>query len=125
MIFNKNGGRIPDGGGVAYQFTQKGVIRLDVPAAKTDAFEEAVIESGADDYVLADGFGIIYVSPQTLHTVKDAIEASGFPVESAKVERVANTPIEIDETELEKVAKLLDLLDENDDVTNVYTNLAE
>ena len=125
LIFTKNGGRIAEGGGVAYQFTQKGVLRVDLPANQTEAFEEAVIESGADDYTLGDGYAIVYVPAASLHSVKDQIETAGFPVDSAKIERVANSPIEADEETLEKLEKLLDALDENDDVTNVYTNLAE
>lgn len=124
-IFSKNGGRIADGGGVAYQFTQKGVLRADIPTDRIDAFEEAVIESGADDYMLGDDYAIVYVAPANLHVVKEALEKVGFPIESAKIERVANSPIEISDTDIEKVSKLLDVLDENDDVTNVYTNLAE
>jgi len=124
-IFNKNGGRMADGGGVAYQFTQEGVLRLELSSEKKEAFEEAVIESGAEDYVLGEGFAIVYVLVSELHLVKDALEASGFPVDSAKIERVPKTPIELDDETLEKVAQLLDALEENDDVTNVYTNLAE
>jgi YebC/PmpR family DNA-binding regulatory protein len=125
MIFNKTGGRIADGGGVAYQFTQKGVLRLDVSVAQAESFEEAVIESGADDYLMGEGYGIVYVSPQELHTVKDALEAASYPVDSAKIEYVANAPIEVEDEILEKVSRLLDVLDENDDVTNIYTNIAE
>ncbi len=125
LIFTKNGGRMAEGGGVAYQFTQKGVIRMEVPQPKVENFEEVVIEGGADDYLLGDGFGVVFVEGSNLHVVKDEIESKGFVASSATIEFVANTPIEIDDTDLEKVAKLLDLLEDNDDVTNVYTNLAE
>lgn len=125
LIITKNSGRMADAGSVSYQFSQKGVIRLDLPISKQDAFEEAVIESGADDYLLGESFGIVYVASNQLHQVKDALEQVGFPAVSVKIEWVPNTPIEIEETDLEKVAKFLEALDENDDVVNVYTNLAE
>jgi len=125
LIFTKNGGRIPDGGGVAYQFSQKGVIRLDVKPNQADQFEEAAIESGADDYVLGEEFAVVYVESAHLHAVKEALEGVGFAANTATIEYVANSPIEVEEDVLERVAKLLDALEENDDVTNVYTNLAE
>ena len=124
-LFNKNGGRVADGGGIAYQFTQKGVIRLEVAPEKTDAFEEVVIEAGAEDYLLTEEFAVVYMGREEVHKIKDALEAAGFQVESAKIEQVPNVAIEISDEDLEKLSKLLDLFDENDDVSNVYTNLAE
>lgn len=124
-IFNKNGGRMPEGGGLAYQFTQRGVIRLNELSGSNDALEEVIIESGAEDYLLGEGFAIVYTTLHDLHTVKDTLDKAGYVVNSAKIERVATTPIEIEESDMEKVAKLLEVLEENDDVTNVYTNLAE
>ena len=125
QLFNKNGGRMPEGGGIAYQFSQKGVIRLELGLEKIAEFEEIIIENEADDYVIQDQFAVVYLQPSALHIVKDALEVGGFSVDSAKIERVANTPIELGDDEIEKISRLLDLLDENDDVTNVYTNLAE
>ncbi|MEI6477472.1 MAG: YebC/PmpR family DNA-binding transcriptional regulator [bacterium] len=125
-IFNKNGGRMPEGGGIAYQFGQKGVVRADLSDANLDVFEEAVIESGADDYTLGDDFATVYTSIPDLHRVKDELEAKGFKIGSAKIERIPNLPIELaDEEDLEKAFKLIEVLEENDDVTNVFTNLAE
>lgn len=125
LILTKNGGRMPDGGGVAYQFSQRGVLRLAVPEAKTEAFEELVIEQEAEDYLLVDGIAVVYTPLGSVHRLKDSLEAAGFTVESARVERVAHTPIEVSDEDMEKLAKLLDALDDNDDVTNVYTNLSE
>jgi len=124
QIFIKNGGRFAERGGVAYQFKQQGVIRLEVPADKTDTFEEVTIE-GADDYKLQDGFAVVYVPTASLHQLKEAYEAAGLPTESAAIEYVATTPIEVSEEDLEKAAELVGLLEDYDDVTNVYTNLAE
>ena len=125
MIFNKNGGRIADGGGVAYQFTQKGVIRIDLPKNMEGKLEEVVIENGADDYSFGDGYAIVYVDSALLHTLKEFVESAGFKIDTAKIEWVANSTIELADDDLEKLAHLLEVLDENDDVTNVYTNLGE
>jgi len=124
-IFNKNGGRFAEGGGVAYQFTQKGVLRADIPAHQSERFEELVIEGEADDYRLGEGFAVAYVPSAQLHSLKDSLEAAGFTVTSVGVEYVPNTPIEVGDTDLEKAALLIEALEEYDDVTNVYTNLAE
>ena len=124
-IFGKNGGRMAEGGGVAYQFNQKGVIRAGLSVEQAESFELLVIEAGADDYLLGEGYAAVYCQVQQVHPLKEVIETAGFAVSSAKIEWVATTPIELDDLDLEKVAKLLDALDENDDVTNVFTNLAE
>jgi len=100
------------------------VIRVELKAGQDEAFEEAVIESGADDYAVADEFATVYTSIPHLHTVRGLLEGA-YKVTSAAIEYVANSPIEAEDETMEKIAKLLDALDECDDVTNVYTNLAE
>lgn len=124
-ILSKNGGRVADGGGVLFQFNQRGVIRLEVKSSKKDALEEAIIENDAEDYVLGDDFAVVYTAVNGLHTVMNALEAAGFPADSAKVEWVAKSPTEGGDAEMEKVGRLVELLEENDDVTNVFTSLAE
>jgi YebC/PmpR family DNA-binding regulatory protein len=124
LIMGKNGGRMAETG-VAYQFTQRGVLRLDVPVDRTDAFEEALLETEAEDYRLSDEYAVVFVSAVQLHQVKDQLDVAGFAVDSAKIEYVPNSPVEVEESDMERVAKLLEVLESNDDVTNVYTNLAE
>lgn len=125
QLFVKNGGRYAEGGGVAYQFQQRGVVRADVPAAKVEQFEELVIEGGAEDYKLDEGYAVVYTGIGEVHALKDSLEDAGFTVSDAGIEYVATTPIEVDEADLEKVANLVDIIDSHDDVTAVYTNLAE
>lgn len=124
-IFTKNSGRFAEAGGVAYQFTQRGVIRAAVTPANESLFEEAVIEGGADDYQLGEGHAIVYTSVSHLHTLRSSLEAQGIKVDSAAVEYVANAPIEAPDSELEKIATLVEKFEDYDDVTAVYTNLAE
>jgi YebC/PmpR family DNA-binding regulatory protein len=124
-IFTKNGGRYAEGGGVAYQFTQRGVIRTDVPPGTFDKLEEVCIEGGAEDYKLGDDFAVVYTTINELHTLKDQLAGAGFPIQSAEIEYVPNTPIELADEDMEKVMKLVDALEEYDDVTSVYTNIAE
>jgi YebC/PmpR family DNA-binding regulatory protein len=124
-VFNKNGGRFADGGGVAYQFTQRGVIRAELSDGQIEQFEESCIMAGAEDYRLGDGYAVVYTAISDLHTVRDALERDGFSVQSAEIEYVANTPVEVSDEALEKAARLVEALEELDDVTSVYTNIAE
>lgn len=124
-IFAKAGGRLAEGGGIAYQFSQKGVIRTDVPDAQSAKFEEIVIEGGADDYRLGDGHAIVYADPHQLHPLSDNLTQAGFEVRTAEIEWVPNLPVEVDDSSLEKMLNLIEALEAYDDVTNVFTNLVE
>jgi YebC/PmpR family DNA-binding regulatory protein len=124
-LFNKLGGRMPEGGGLAYQFQQTGVIRCEIAADQSDLFERTVIEGGARDYQLGADYAIVYTDSGDLHPLKDALESVGVAVRSAKLERISSQPIEIDESSMEKLSTLLTSLEDHDDVTAVYTNLVE
>ena len=124
-LLNKHGGRFAEGGGVAYQFTQKGVIRLEVSSQAAPQFEELVIEAEAEDYTLEDGFAVVYCPVAEVHTLRAQLEAAGFKVESAELEQVPNSAVEVGDEELEKVAHLVEILEEYDDVTAVYTTIKE
>jgi YebC/PmpR family DNA-binding regulatory protein len=123
LLFIKNGGRFAEGGGVAYQFTSTGVIRL-AYTGDTSNLEELLIEGGADDYELEDGTAVVKVSRDALHPLREQLEQVGYKVDSANVEHVPNTLVELNEEDEEKALKLLDILEGYDDVTAVYTNLA-
>ena len=124
-VFTKNGGRFAEGGGVAYQFTQRGVLRADVAEKDASRFEELVIEGNAEDYRLGEGHAVIFAAAQDLHPLKEALDTAGFPVDAAGMEWIPNAPIEVDDVTLEALAQFVELIEEYDDVTNVYTNLAE
>lgn len=116
----KNGGRIADAGSVAFQFTRKGVIT--VGATGEDALL-AILDAGAEDAVEEDGEIIVYTEQKDLAKVRQAIVDAGLEVSDAELQYVANTPVEISDQETaDKVMKVLDALDELDDVVNVHTN---
>lgn len=120
-IISKAGGRVADNGSVAHLFEQKGVIRASVEEL-TEEQEEAIIDSGAQDYGITDGTLTVTTSRQDLNAVKNAIEAVGLTTDSAQLEFVAHTTLTIDEDTEQKLLGLLDTLDSNDDVANVSTN---
>jgi YebC/PmpR family DNA-binding regulatory protein len=116
----KNGGRIADAGSVAFQFTRKGVIR--VAATGEDALL-TILDAGADDAVEDDGEIIVYTDQKELAKVRQAILDAQLAVEAAELQYVPNSSVVIDDIEVaQKVLKIMDALDELDDVVNVHTN---
>lgn len=116
----KNGGRMADSGSVMFQFARKGVIR--VAATGEDALL-AVLDAGAEDANEEEGELIVYTDQKDLAKVRSAIVAAGLEVKDAELQYVANMPVKIDDAEVAaKALKVLDAIDELDDVVNVHTN---
>lgn len=116
----KNGGRVADAGSVAFQFTRKGVI--DVAASGEDALL-TILDAGAEDAVEEDGEIIVYTELKELAKVRQALISAGLTVKGAELQYVPNSQVVIDNPEVAaKVIKILDALDELDDVVNVHTN---
>lgn len=116
----KNGGSVAEAGSVAFQFTRKGVIR--VAASGEDALL-AVLDAGAEDANEEGGEIIVYTTDKELAKVRDAIKEAGLGVKEAQLEYVANDPLEISDADVaRKAVKLMDALDELDDVVNVHSN---
>lgn len=116
----KNGGRIADAGSVAFQFTRKGVIR--VAASGEDALL-TILDAGAEDATEDDGEIIVYTEQKELAKVRQAIIDSGLSVQEAELQYVPNGSVVIDDPETaKKVFRILDVLEDIDDVTNVHTN---
>ncbi len=124
-ILNKLGGSFASAGSVAYLFNKKGEIFIDggKNSKSADELEEAIIESGADDFEQDDSSYMVYTSQQSLHTVKKALEDAGVVVESAELTYIANTYNEVDLNKKDSAEKLLDTLDDLDDVNKVYNNI--
>jgi len=121
-IFTKNGGNLAETGAVSFMFSHVGVVEYDAPVASADAMLEAAIEAGAEDVISnADGHQV-FTTPETLAEVAKALEAKfGEPRKSALLWKPQNT-IAVDDEAGEKVLKLMEALDEADDVQNVYAN---
>lgn len=116
----KNGGRIADAGSVAFKFTRKGVINISETGE--DALMTA-LDSGADDVVEEDGETIVYTDQKDLAKVRTALMEAGLTVLGAELQYVPNATIEISDEEVaKKLIKLLDVLDDMDDVVNVHTD---
>jgi YebC/PmpR family DNA-binding regulatory protein len=120
--FAKHGGALGETNSVAFQFERKGVITYPAAAASADAMLEAAIEAGAED-VESDAEGHeITTTIEDFFAVRDALEAAFGASETAKLEWVPSTTVDLDEDKARDVLKLVDFLDENDDVQNVFAN---
>ncbi len=121
-LFSKNGGSMAEPGAVAWQFVRKGIVLADRSAAE-DELMLLALESGAED-VSDDGDAWRVVTPPTeLHAVRGALEESGVAVRSSELTMVPTATIALDSEEAaKKVLRLIDLLDDNDDVQDVYAN---
>jgi YebC/PmpR family DNA-binding regulatory protein len=120
--FTKSGGNLAETGAVSFMFDHVGVIEYDAKAASADAMFEAALEAGADDVASSENGHEIYVAQDRFGSVTKALEAKfGEPRKSALVWRPQNT-VAVDDEQGEKVIKLIDSLNEHDDVQNVYAN---
>src|SRR5580704_5153367 len=120
--FTKSGGNLAETGAVSFMFDRVGVVEFDAKVASGEAMFEAALEAGADDVVSSDGGHEIYAAPENFGSVNKALEAKfGEPRKSALVWRPQNT-VAVDDEQGEKVLKLMETLNDQDDVQNVYAN---
>ncbi len=119
--FTKSGGNLAETGAVSFMFDRVGVIEYDAKVASPEAMFEAALEAGADDVVSNDGHEV-YAAQDQYAAVAKALEAKfGEPRKAALVWRPQNT-VTIDDEQGEKLLKLIENLNEHDDVQNVYAN---
>lgn len=121
-IFSRNGGAMAEPGAVAWQFERKGLIHIG-PGSTEDDVLLAALDAGADDVTEAgDGFQVI-TPPTELHVVRSALEEAGIKVESSDLTMIASTSIELeDEASARQVLRVVDALEDHDDVQGVYAN---
>ncbi len=121
--FAKNDGNLGTSGAVLWLFERRGVVLVDAAGADEDELTLAAAEGGAED-VAPDGSTFQVTSaPEDLAAVRGAIEAAGFTIESAELTMVAKTIVEVDdESDAKKILRLIDELEDNDDVQEVFAN---
>lgn len=120
--FTKHGGNLGTDGSVAYMFSKQGIISF-APGADEDAIIEAALEAGAEDVVTNDDGSIdITTAPEDFSDVNAAILAAGLSPDNAEVTFSASTRAELDRESAETMLKMIDLLEDLDDVQDVYTN---
>ena len=123
-IFDKNGGSMATTGSVSYQFDHKGVIVIEKePGMDEDEIMMQAMEAGAEDMKVEDDAFVIYTDPGDFSAVREALENAGLSFLSADKQMVPQNTIKIEDPDtVNKIQKMLDLLEENDDVQNVFHN---
>ncbi|HOC95639.1 MAG TPA: YebC/PmpR family DNA-binding transcriptional regulator [Candidatus Cloacimonadota bacterium] len=119
--FSKYGGNLAESGAVAWNFEQKGYFTVPAAGLDEDEFMMQALEAGAEDVELSDDFYEIYTAPTEFHTVLANMENMGFPVENAELTRVPKNTVNADDV-APKLFKLIEVLEELDDVQKVYSN---
>ena len=121
-VFARGGGNLGEAGSVAWQFETRGVITLDANGRDPDDLALLAIDSGADDVSVDAASVEVYTRPESLSDVRQRLTEAEVPVASAEVMKVPKTTVTLDARHAEQVLRLLDKLDELDDVQRVSSN---
>jgi YebC/PmpR family DNA-binding regulatory protein len=121
-ILEKHGGNFAASGAVAFQFVKQGMISIKASSADEDKLLELGLEAGAEDVKNEGEIFVVVTAPATYLKVKDAIAAANIAVEASEITNVPTTTIPIDAERAQKLLKLLDALEDNDDVQSVSHN---
>jgi len=121
-IFEKAGGNLGKPGSVSFGFQQKGLIVIEGEHATEDQLMEIALEAGAEDVSGDDGTWTITCDPTEFGAVQEAIEAAGVEMASSEITMIPDTMVPLDASTAEKVLRLLDALDDYDDMQKVYHN---
>jgi YebC/PmpR family DNA-binding regulatory protein len=120
--FSRNGGSLADAGSVAYMFARKGVVTVPKGSLDEDDVLGAVLDAGAEEVNdLGEAFEVVS-EPGDLIAVRSALQVAGIDYESAETSFVPSTTVELDEDGARKIFKLIDAIEDSDDVQNVYAN---
>jgi YebC/PmpR family DNA-binding regulatory protein len=122
--FNKHGGSLSTSGSLNFIFDQKGVFRINrehIP--NFDDFMLEIIDAGAEDVVEEDDMVIIYTPRENFGTMQKTLEKLNIEADSSKLERIPNTFVKVEKDQAIKILKLIDLLEDDDDVQEVYHNM--
>jgi len=121
-IFEKGGGNLGASGSVAFQFNKQGIITIKSDAVSEDRLMEVALEAGADDVITAGEVFEVITGPAAFIKIKEAISAAKIPVEASEITYVPSSTIAIDAERAAKLLKLIDTLEDNDDVQSVSHN---
>lgn len=122
-IFEKNGGNLGTPGSVKFQFERKGYFAIEKKAVDEDKLMEVALEAGADDLQSdnPDAYEV-YTSPESFEAVRQALEKNKIPTVEAKLGQVPQVWVKLDDVKAKQTARLLEMLDDHDDVQNVWSN---
>jgi len=121
-LFTKHGGNLGGAGSVAYMFKPKGVIAVAADKTSEDKLMEIALDAGADDIVSETSGFTVYTTPHSLEAVRDAIKKAGIEPDEAELKKLADNNITLEGTKAQQFLKLIEALDDHDDVSSVWDN---
>lgn len=121
-VFSRGGGNLGEAGSVAWQFEMRGLIILNTDGADAEELALAAMDTGADDVRVEDGAVELYTAPDAFSAVRKALDEAKTPVASAEITKVPKSTIALDAGKAKQLLRLLDSLDELDDVQRVSSN---
>ncbi len=121
-ILSKNNGNLGESGSVAWMFEKKGLIQIPVSFCSEDEMMEIALECGAEDIKTEEDFYEIYTAFEDLHQVRTMLEEKNVPIENSEVTMIPQNSVKIEGKAAEQLMKLMDVLDDHDDVQNVHAN---
>jgi YebC/PmpR family DNA-binding regulatory protein len=121
-IFEKCGGNMGTPGSVRFQFERKGYFAVEKSVVSEDKLMEVALEAGADDLQTEDEGFEIYTSPENFEQVRQALEKNNIPTVEAKLGQIPANYVKLDESKAKSMVRLMEMLDDHEDVQNVWTN---
>ena len=121
-VFSKNGGNMGEAGSVSWMFHKKGYIAIDKSKADEDTLMALAIDAGADDFTSDESSYEIYTSPDVFDKVLNAVKAKGIQTITAEISMIPQTYIKVEGKTAQQLVKLMEALEEHDDVQHVYAN---
>ncbi|MGQ9631972.1 MAG: YebC/PmpR family DNA-binding transcriptional regulator [bacterium] len=121
-IFSRCGGSLGESGCVSWMFDQKGYIAIRAEDVEEDKLMEIAIEAGAEDMSRSGDTFEIITDPSDFESVKKAIQEAGVPIEHAEISMIPQSYVRVEGKEAEQVLRLMDMLDESEEVQSVYSN---
>lgn len=120
--FTRHGSSLGESGCVSWIFDSKGLITLKAEGVDADELALSAIDAGAEDVKVEDGYVYVYTMKEDLENVRKALEELGMEIESSEISMVPKNLVELDEKSAIQALKLMEKLEENDDIQNVYSN---
>jgi len=121
-LMSKHGGNLGENGSVAWMFDKRGQIIIHASAGEEDDVFESALDCGAEDFEVEEDTFLIFTDPTELISVKDKLEEKGFSIHSAEVEMVPKNLQKVEKKDVEKILQLMEDLEENEDIKNVFAN---
>jgi len=120
---NRGGGSLAEAGSVAWLFESKGTITIDIGSANSEDIALSAIDAGAEDVSIENGYLEVYTAPNKLELVRKTLEQAKYTISSAEVSMIPKTTLELGDDEALKALKLMDRIEELDDVQRVFSNV--